>query len=146
MKEPILANNARAAVASSHPCSPLHTLSSTPVHSHQDIPFVVFYHHSTPPKMKSAFAATLVALSAVMMSEVPGVHAVYNLVQSWEGQNFFDGWDFYGNYDNLTSVSPPWYDQGMALNPDAGRCDLGKPVCCHRRQPGIRGQQWKGHP
>lgn len=44
-------------------------------------------------------------LAAAVLSEVPGVHAVYNLVRDWEGQTFFDGWEFYGSYDNLTNVS-----------------------------------------
>ena len=30
-------------------------------------------------------------------------YAAYNLVKEYSGQNFFNGWDFYGNYDNLTS-------------------------------------------
>lgn len=26
----------------------------------------------------------------------------YNLLEDFSGERFFDGWDFYGNYDNLT--------------------------------------------
>ncbi|KAA1476857.1 glycoside hydrolase family 16 protein [Dentipellis sp. KUC8613] len=29
--------------------------------------------------------------------------AQYNLVKSYEGSNFFDDWDFYNNFDNLTN-------------------------------------------
>lgn len=57
--------------------------------------------------MKNVLASTTVALAAAVLSLVPGAHAVYDLVQAWEGQSFFDGWDFYGSYDNLTNVSPP---------------------------------------
>lgn len=27
----------------------------------------------------------------------------FSLVQDYSGNGFFDGWDFYGNYDNLTN-------------------------------------------
>jgi hypothetical protein len=27
----------------------------------------------------------------------------FTLVKDWSGNGFFDGWDFYGNYDNLTN-------------------------------------------
>ena len=53
------------------------------------------------------FTAASIVLTAAMLSELPTVHAAYDLLRSWQGQNFFDGWDFYGNYDNLTNVSPP---------------------------------------
>lgn len=46
------------------------------------------------------------ALATLVLQIVPGARAAYNLVQTWEGQSFFDGWEFYGNYDNLTNVSP----------------------------------------
>lgn len=26
----------------------------------------------------------------------------YDLVRDYSGSNFFDGWDFYGSWDNLT--------------------------------------------
>jgi len=57
--------------------------------------------------MKSTFASASIVLAAAVLSEVPGVHAAYNLVRAWEGQTFFDGWEFYGSYDNLTNVSWP---------------------------------------
>ena len=56
--------------------------------------------------MKSAFVSASIALAAAVLSKVPGVHTTYNLVRTWEGQTFFDDWDFYGDYDNLTNVSP----------------------------------------
>ena len=56
--------------------------------------------------MKDAFASASMVLAAAVLSVTPGAHAVYNLVQAWQGQSFFDGWDFYGGYDNLTNVGP----------------------------------------
>jgi 3',5'-cyclic AMP phosphodiesterase CpdA len=55
-------------------------------------------------KVVLAFATT--SLAAAMLLVAPGAHAAYNLVQAWEGESFFDDWDFYGSYDNLTNVSP----------------------------------------
>ncbi|KAF9652912.1 glycoside hydrolase family 16 protein [Thelephora ganbajun] len=49
-----------------------------------------------------------------MLSEVPGAHAVYSLVRTWEGQTFFDGWDFYGSYDNLTNGDAIWVNKSVA--------------------------------
>ena len=95
--------------------------------------------------MKSIFAVASIALASVMLSEVPSVHAAYDLVRSWEGQTFFDGWDFYGYYDNLTNVSPLWSDQQMTLSPNVGRRNLGKPIRCHQRPPGVHRQQREGH-
>ena len=35
----------------------------------------------------------------------------YDLVREYSGSNFFEGWDFYGSWDNLTlsksSIFPP---------------------------------------
>ena len=117
---------------------------NTLVHNHQRIPLVVFLPPLNPTKMKGAFAAASIALAAVILSEVSGVHAVYDLVRTWQGQSFFDGWDFYGSYDNLTNVSPPWSRSASGTEPNAGRCDLGKPIPRHHRPPGIRGRQRKG--
>jgi hypothetical protein len=60
--------------------------------------------------MKNTFASASMAVAVAVLSATPGAHAVYNLVQTWQGQSFFDGWDFYGNYDNLTNVSSLWFD------------------------------------
>jgi len=62
--------------------------------------------------MKRAFTAVSMALAAVLLFEVPAAHADYNLVRAWEGQTFFDGWEFYGYYDNLTNVSSSQYPIG----------------------------------
>ncbi|KAI0635301.1 concanavalin A-like lectin/glucanase domain-containing protein [Trametes polyzona] len=47
---------------------------------------------------------------------VPAVNVSYNLAQDFSGPNFFDGWDFYGSWDNLTLSNVFWVDQPTALN------------------------------
>ena len=42
-------------------------------------------------------AATLVSLASTTLA------ANFTLVQDYSGNGFFDAWDFYGNYDNLTN-------------------------------------------
>ncbi|KII91131.1 glycoside hydrolase family 16 protein [Plicaturopsis crispa FD-325 SS-3] len=50
----------------------------------------------------------------------------YNIVQDYSGQNFFDGWDFFGNYDNLTLGDVWWlsevdaFSEGLAYVNAAG--------------------------
>ncbi|KDQ55967.1 glycoside hydrolase family 16 protein [Jaapia argillacea MUCL 33604] len=46
--------------------------------------------------MKGPFLTLLLASSF-------SATTAYNLVRDYSGQNFFSGWNFYGNYDNLTS-------------------------------------------
>ena len=58
------------------------------------------------PKMRNVLTSATITLAAAVLSVVPDAQAAYNLVQAWQGQSFFDGWDFYGSYDNLTNVSP----------------------------------------
>ncbi|KZT22735.1 glycoside hydrolase family 16 protein [Neolentinus lepideus HHB14362 ss-1] len=56
--------------------------------------------------------------------------ASYDLVHDYSGQTFFDGWDFYGNWDNLTLGDVWWLDeqdafsQGLAQINSAGRAVL----------------------
>ncbi|KAH9022296.1 concanavalin A-like lectin/glucanase domain-containing protein [Lactarius hengduanensis] len=45
----------------------------------------------------TAFLALALALPAVIRA------AEYGLVKEYAGKNFFDEWDFYGHYDNLTN-------------------------------------------
>lgn len=66
--------------------------------------------------MKNVLASVTIALAAAVLSAVPGAHAAYNLVQTWEGQSFFDGWQFYGNYDNLTNGDAIWVNQSLATS------------------------------
>ena len=42
-------------------------------------------------------------LTAALLTSASGVSATYSLVKEYSGSTFFDGWDFYGNYDNLTN-------------------------------------------
>jgi hypothetical protein len=81
--------------------------------------------------MKGVLTSVSIGLALAVLSVVPSAHADYNLVQTWAGQSFFDGWQFYGAYDNLTNVSSLWFDQWMAFTPDAGRHDLGEPISRH---------------
>ena len=37
-----------------------------------------------------------------MATQAITTNVTYNLSQDWSGQNFFNGWDFYGSWDNLT--------------------------------------------
>jgi len=62
----------------------------------------------------TVFAPATIALTAAVLLAVPSVHAAYNLVQTWQGQSFFDGWEFYGNYDNLTNGDAIWVNQSVA--------------------------------
>ncbi|KAI0769640.1 concanavalin A-like lectin/glucanase domain-containing protein [Trametes elegans] len=40
--------------------------------------------------------------------------AAYNLIKEYSGAQFFDGWNFYGNFDNLTNGDVTWVDQANA--------------------------------
>ncbi|KPV74079.1 glycoside hydrolase family 16 protein [Rhodotorula graminis WP1] len=62
---------------------------------------------ATPPSPRArasrlSCAASLAALVA-LASSTQQVHAAYSLTKDYSGSTFFDGWDFYGNYDNLTN-------------------------------------------
>ena len=132
----------KTALASNLAQGSLTVLSFSPntiFHDRQDC------RQSNPAKMKSTFASVSIALAAVVLSGAPGVHAAYNLVRAWEGQTFFDGWEFYGNYDNLTNVSVSRFDRCSALDQGTGRRGLGQQLFGHHRPPGIRRQQRKGH-
>ncbi|OSD08169.1 glycoside hydrolase family 16 protein [Trametes coccinea BRFM310] len=54
----------------------------------------------------------------------------YDLVRDYSGQNFFDGWDFYGSWDNLTLSQVWWVNETRATSEhlayvnDAGRAIL----------------------
>ncbi|GAA5869691.1 hypothetical protein JCM3774_003823 [Rhodotorula dairenensis] len=49
----------------------------------------------------SAIAPASAAL--LLLRALPQVEAAYSLQTAWQGENFFDGWDFWGNRDNLTN-------------------------------------------
>ncbi|KAI0336817.1 hypothetical protein GY45DRAFT_1237765 [Cubamyces sp. BRFM 1775] len=66
------------------------------------------------------------ASSLAMVSSSLG----YDLVRDYSGQNFFDGWDFYGYWDNLTLSQVWWVNETrataehLAYVNDAGRAVL----------------------
>ncbi|KAI0659282.1 concanavalin A-like lectin/glucanase domain-containing protein, partial [Cubamyces menziesii] len=45
---------------------------------------------------------------------VPATNVTFNLARDYSGQNFFNGWDFYGSWDNLTLSNVWWVDQPTA--------------------------------
>ncbi|KAL0958359.1 hypothetical protein HGRIS_000501 [Hohenbuehelia grisea] len=45
----------------------------------------------------------------------PAVHG-YDLVRDYSGNSFFDGWDFYGHYDNLTLGDVWWLNRDDAFS------------------------------
>lgn len=73
--------------------------------------------------MKNVYTSASMVLAAAVLSIVPSAHAVYNLVQTWEGQSFFDGWEFYGNYDNLTNGDAIWVNQSVATSSNLAYVD-----------------------
>ncbi len=44
-----------------------------------------------------------IPVAAALLASAHGASAAYNLVREYSGSSFFDGWEFYGNYDNLTN-------------------------------------------
>ncbi|OBZ74401.1 putative glycosidase C21B10.07 [Grifola frondosa] len=56
------------------------------------------------------------ALSVAILftfSPIPG-RAAFNLIAEYSGANFFSGWDYFDNYDNLTGGATNWVDQATA--------------------------------
>ncbi|KAI0777300.1 concanavalin A-like lectin/glucanase domain-containing protein [Trametes elegans] len=49
-----------------------------------------------------------------MATQAITTNVTYNLSQDWSGQNFFNGWDFYGSWDNLTLSNVWWVDEPTA--------------------------------
>ncbi|KAI5474430.1 glycoside hydrolase family 16 protein [Pseudohyphozyma bogoriensis] len=64
----------------------------------------------------------VLALSA--LASLPSTQAAYSLTANFSGSTFFDGWDFYGNYDNLTNGDAIFVNQSasssLAYVNDAG--------------------------
>ncbi|KAI0372082.1 hypothetical protein BV20DRAFT_1120294 [Pilatotrama ljubarskyi] len=67
--------------------------------------------------------STVLATSLAMAASSMG----YDLVRDYSGPNFFDGWDFYGSWDNLTLSNVWWVNETraaaehLAYVNDAGR-------------------------
>ena len=45
----------------------------------------------------------VICIAVTSLTLASGASAAYNLVREYSGSSFFEGWDFYGNYDNLTN-------------------------------------------
>ncbi|KAI1798075.1 concanavalin A-like lectin/glucanase domain-containing protein [Ganoderma leucocontextum] len=64
---------------------------------------------------------------ALAMAAVLTPAAAFNLSRDYSGQHFFDGWDYYGSWDNLTLSDVWWLNQTeataehLAYVNDAGR-------------------------
>ncbi|KAI0365645.1 hypothetical protein BV20DRAFT_723497 [Pilatotrama ljubarskyi] len=54
-----------------------------------------------------------IPLVSALFAATPAL-AAYNLVKKYSGADFFQGWDFYGNFDNLTNGDVNWVDQTNA--------------------------------
>jgi len=52
---------------------------------------------------------------SIVLNAVPS-YAAYNLARDYSGSSFFSQWDFYGNYDNLTSGDVQYVDQADATS------------------------------
>lgn len=59
-------------------------------------------------KMRWSSTSALSPASAALflLQALPPVEAAYSLQALWQGESFFDGWDFWGNRDNLTNGAP----------------------------------------
>lgn len=69
-------------------------------------------------------AAAIGIATLLAASPVPAQAAAYDLVTSYSGTSFFNGWDFYGHYDNLTNGDTNFVNQSasapLAYVNDAG--------------------------
>ncbi|KAI1796360.1 concanavalin A-like lectin/glucanase domain-containing protein [Ganoderma leucocontextum] len=54
-----------------------------------------------------------IPLASALFAASPAF-AAYNLIKEYQGTNFFSGWEFYGNYDNLTNGDVTYVDQANA--------------------------------
>ncbi|KAG5637617.1 hypothetical protein H0H81_003951 [Sphagnurus paluster] len=72
----------------------------------------------------------LALLSLLQTAHLTTGAVAYDLVHAYAGASFFQGWDFYGGYDNLTSGDVVWLNaadalgQGLAYVNSAGRAVL----------------------
>ncbi|KAG5641388.1 hypothetical protein DXG03_005355 [Asterophora parasitica] len=66
----------------------------------------------------------------ILLVLLPLSVTAYDLVRDYSGATFFNGWDFYGGYDNLTSGDVVWlnradaFNQGLAYVNNAGNAIL----------------------
>ena len=68
---------------------------------------------------------TAIPLASILFATTPA-YAAYNLIRDYSGTNFFTGWEFYGNYDNLTngtSLLSPRYGTLLRALPPSRTCE-----------------------
>ncbi|KAI9066573.1 hypothetical protein FKP32DRAFT_355906 [Trametes sanguinea] len=56
-----------------------------------------------------------IPLVSALFAATPAL-AAYNLIKEYSGTDFFQGWDYYGNFDNLTNGDVTWVDQNTATS------------------------------
>ncbi|GAA6022848.1 hypothetical protein JCM10207_001422 [Rhodosporidiobolus poonsookiae] len=56
-----------------------------------------------PPRATRSLAALSAAAGALSVLFAAPAHAAYSLTKDYSGDSFFDGWEYYGHYDNLTN-------------------------------------------
>ncbi|GAA6036469.1 hypothetical protein JCM8097_003523 [Rhodosporidiobolus ruineniae] len=61
--------------------------------------------------MSSTIASLGLAAIAALVAGPRAAQAAYSLNHSYAGDSFFSGWDYYGNYDNLTFGDIDWVNQ-----------------------------------
>ncbi|GAA5932224.1 uncharacterized protein JCM15063_001159 [Sporobolomyces koalae] len=55
------------------------------------------------------------ALAGALLATAPlQAHAAYDIVRDYSGKTFFDGWSFYGHYDNLTNGDVNFVNQSAS--------------------------------
>ncbi|THV07260.1 hypothetical protein K435DRAFT_959858 [Dendrothele bispora CBS 962.96] len=74
--------------------------------------------------------ATSFAGACLFLAQIPSLTKGYDLVRDYSGITFFDEWDFYGSWDNLTLGDVVWlsesdaFSQGLAYVNSAGNAIL----------------------
>ena len=84
-------------------------------------------------------------LAAALLIPTPHALAAYNLVREYSGSSFFSGWDFYGNYDNLTNGASRFtsrVDRWIHGGFGGRRCQLGDPSQRDPVEIGVRRRLW----
>lgn len=61
--------------------------------------------------MRLCYCSSALLISAFLASGVAG----FDVLRDYSGENFFDGWEFYGYIDNLTWGNVTWVDQATAF-------------------------------
>ncbi|PIL34113.1 hypothetical protein GSI_03824 [Ganoderma sinense ZZ0214-1] len=55
-----------------------------------------------------------IPLASALFAATTPAFAAYNLIKEYQGSSFFSGWEFYGNYDNLTNGDVTYVNQANA--------------------------------